>query len=173
MPIRLTNLEQIPPQRTVDNKKPAISPEDTFLYKDVAFDLKLGDIYGNIPVNRYTNISDIEDIRDIEDIKQSLHNLFNTKPGQRLTNPFFGLDLSGFLFDPISEIVANTIGRTIQQGVRQWEPRVILDSLRVIGIPPQTLYEITFGLSFADNRLHTIGLQANVSTTGFAFTKIL
>ena len=107
MAIRLTNLERHNPVSTVDNPNPAQTSENTYVYKDLSFDIKFESLQGNTPVNKRTNTSDLADVRNTKDIMQSLENLFNTSPGQRLTNPYFGLNLSRFLFDPVTKITAD------------------------------------------------------------------
>ena len=169
MAIRLTNLERQNPGSTVDNPNPAQTSENTYVYKDLSFDLEFNSLYGNVPVNKRTNTADLKDMRDVKDIMQSLENLFNTSPGQRLTNPYFGLNLSRFLFDPVTQITADSIGRAIFNGVGMNEPRISISELSVFGYPDQELYKVTFNLDFTGEVIGSIGLNGNVTSGGFKF----
>lgn len=169
MPIRLTNLKKHNPVSTVDDPVPIQTSDNTYAYKDLSFDIKFESLKGNVPVNKSTNTTDLRDMRDIEDIMQSLENLFNTSPGQRLTNPYFGLNLSRFLFDPVTQITADSIGRAILDGVGVNEPRVAVTKLSVIGYPDEELYKIGFDLDFTGRTLESLTFGGTVTTGGFRF----
>lgn len=173
MPIRLTKFERVKPHETADNENPVVNPENSFVYKDIDLDLEFGSVYGNYPVNKPSNTSDLKDLRDVADVKQALENLFNTSPGQRLTNPFFGLNLQTFLFDPVTQIAADQISRTILQGVASSEPRVTITNIDVAGYPDEGTYVITLGIRFVDSRVGNISLTGNLTSDGFKFSSVL
>ena len=97
---------------------------------------------------------------DEQAIKNSLINLFNTRPGQKILNPLFGLDLSQWLFYPCSVKMGKQIANTMLQGIRQYEPRVKVSKIDVIALPEQDQYNIT--LILAIPKLS----NSNVSFTG-------
>ena len=131
MPIRLDNLKKEDPKVTIDEQTSRSDISDSYTYKDISFDLEYNTDRGSI--NNTSSSFDLQQLTDAKDIKQSLTNMFNTAPGQRHTNPEFGLNLSRFLFDPMSKITADLIGRAILEGINTYEPRVVLDHLDVIG----------------------------------------
>ena len=169
MPIRLDRLKRIDPRTTADDRLPPESLGNTYVYKDVQLDIKFVGNNGNIPAKMIVDESDISDLRDGHDIKQSLTNLFNTKPGDRLTNPYFGLNLTTFLFDAITPIPADLMGRAILDGVGQFEPRVNITHLNIDGYPDTNEYRIQFSIEIADENISEISLVGVLNSDGFKF----
>jgi len=169
VPIRIDNIEKSNPLVTRDEQNPRPGVLNEYTYKDLSFDLEFDTDSGNVPVNRVTNVFDLKDLRDAKDIKQSLTNLFNTSPGQRLTNPFFGINLQKFLFDPVNQITADLIGRTILENVTEFEPRIKIDHLDVLGYPDQGEYQISFAISFRDSSIVPVKLNGALNNRGFIF----
>ena len=76
-------------------------------------------------------------IYDLEDIYQSIHNILNTRKGERLFIPDFGVDLEKFLFEPMTfenEILAFN---EIKTALERYEPRIKIDNANsgVVGDP--------------------------------------
>ena len=111
--IKLTGLERIKPQTTIEDFSPDVPSNEQYLYKDIKLDLSLGTVRGDLPANKAKNTTDIEDHRDLDAIIQSVKNIFNTTPGQKLLNPFLGVNLSGYLFEPITTQTGDLIARLI------------------------------------------------------------
>lgn len=88
-------------------------------------------------------VRDILADNDLDAIKNSLSNLFNTIPGQKLLDPTYGLNLLQFLFEPVTTHTANIIGETILSGISKYEPRVTVDRIRVSGDAEKNEYNIT------------------------------
>ena len=88
-------------------------------------------------------------LEDIESIYQSLNNILNTIPGERLFNPEFGLDLSSWLFDLMNESNAFSILSEIVGAVNRWEPRVTVDFGNSSVVPnfDENRYDITIYFS--------------------------
>ncbi len=64
-------------------------------------------------------------------IDSSLRVVLMTAPGERVMRPDFGCAIWEMLFEPIN---ANTLGlmaEAVREAVGRWEPRVILDDVRV------------------------------------------
>ena len=169
MAIRLDTLQKNDPKSTIDDQSPVKTGESTYVYKDLSLDVEFSSMAGNIPSNKYTNTTDLKDLRDVADVLQSLENLFNTIPGQRLTNPYFGLNLARYLFDPITKITADLIGRSIFEGVANSEPRIRIDQLDVTGYPDEQAYRVGFTLTFLDESIDTARLVGIVTSDGFSF----
>ena len=83
---------------------------------------------------------------DLNAIRNSIVNLFNTLPGERLLLPDYGCDLRQFIFEPITDSNARFIGRTITRAIEQWEPRVTLVSMNIDAYIERAEYDITLVL---------------------------
>lgn len=117
-----------------------------FSYSDLALDFELSSDIKNTPVSRDNNKQDVKLLYDEEAIFQSIRNIFNTKPGEKILNPDFGLDLSQFLFYPINEDTGILIGDTIKNKLPIYEPRVIVDNIDITGRPSRNEYIINLSV---------------------------
>lgn len=102
-------------------------------------------------------------------VMNSLKNLFNTIPGQKLLDPTYGLNLSEWLFNPASESVARSIGETIQSGVDRYEPRVNIDHIDIIVNMEQNQYEIELIMTIPSLNIITKSYKAILDQPGFNF----
>ena len=75
------------PQITEGSPSVRVVPEDSYTFKDIKLDLELGQLYGNAPVDKSLNLTDVADLRDVHAVIQSVANIFNTRPGEKLLNP--------------------------------------------------------------------------------------
>lgn len=138
-------------------------------YRDLHLDLteqeapKSQTLYGT-----GTNI-DLKTSVDEGAIMNSLRNLFNTTPGQKLLDPEYGLNLSEWLFEPASEQVARSIGETIQQGVTRYEPRVLIDHIDIVVVPEQNQYEIELIMTIPSLNIISKAYKAILEQPGFDF----
>jgi len=64
---------------------------------------------------------------DLADIYQSIDNILNTVPGERLFNPEFGCYIERYLFQPIDDATAFAILGEIVSSVSRWEPRITVN----------------------------------------------
>lgn len=132
---------------TLDNKD--------WIYTDIHLDIR-----------KDTFNRDIKLDYDINAIKNSIFNIFNTVPGERYLIPLFGCNLMQYLFQPVSDVIAKLIGQTILKAITDWEPRVKIQNISVIGSPDEHEYVISFELIFPVLKRQTkvIGV---LSKTGF------
>tara|TARA_E500000318_G_C3565700_1_gene215540 strand:+ start:40 stop:522 length:483 start_codon:yes stop_codon:yes gene_type:complete len=114
----------------------------TFSYSDLALDFELSSDINNKPLNRADNKKDVKLLYDEQAIYQSIQNIFNTIPGQKILDPEFGLDLRQYLFQPINENTGILIGETIQEKLPLYEPRVTVHRVNIKGRPNQNEYII-------------------------------
>ena len=114
-----------------------------FSYADLKLDLDLNSHIPSTPVGVSKNPVDFRLSYDENAIFNSIRNIFNTKKGQKILNPTFGLDLEMFLFDNISRENADIIGKTIYEELPIYEPRITVDSVNVIAKPDDNEYEIS------------------------------
>ena len=114
-----------------------------FSYADLKLDLDLNSHIPSTPVGVSKNAVDFRLSYDEHAIFNSIRNIFNTKKGQKILNPTFGLDLEVFLFDNISRENADMIGKTIYEELPTYEPRITVDSVNVVARPDDNEYEIS------------------------------
>ena len=164
--IRLTGLERNKPQSTIDKLTPSIDSNEEFLYKDVKLDFSLGTVRGNFPANKRKNTTDIEDNRDLDAIVQSIKNIFNTTPGQKLLNPYLGVDLSAYLFEPITVQTGDLIARMILRGLAEQEPRVRVAKLFVEADENMNQYNIELMLEFPNLPIGSLPITGVLNRDG-------
>ena len=132
-----------------------------FSYADLKLDLDLNSHIPSTPVGVSKNAVDFRLSYDENAIFNSIRNIFNTKKGQKILNPTFGLDLEAFLFDNISRENADIIGKTIYEELPIYEPRITVDSVNVIAKPDDNEYEISITIiipSLDNKAASTIGI---------------
>lgn len=142
MAIKLTNLEAVSKQTTVDK---------VYTYKDLRLDFSPDSRY-DATTNRVINKNDLAVDYDEQAIKNSLKNLFNTRPGQRFLFPLYGLDLYQFLFEPITGFNAEMIKEKIVMTIKDFEPRVIVLNCLVVPNEDDNEYNITLVVEIKEIR---------------------
>ena len=73
--------------------------------------------------------SDLVALKNESAIARSIRNIIFTLPGEKFFNPNFGSRISRSLFENIDEFSASTIQDEIDSSLRNYEPRIILDSV--------------------------------------------
>ncbi len=139
------------------------------LFKDLQLDLQLGYTYSP-ELLKDKQIKDLSSITDYGAVDQSLRNLFNTIPGQKILNPEFGLDLRTYLFDPVNIRVGQIIGTDLLTSIPYFEPRVAIDLVDVISNEDDNQYEIIlkYRVPSLETRNREIRvLRANLNADGF------
>ena len=156
------------------------SPQDTLpqgadaIFKDLALDFSLDSTGGNSALFGSSVKRDMKVDSDYKAISNSLINIFNTTPGEKILNPRFGVNLSRYLFEPVSEEIAGVIGDVILQGIELYEPRVSVTNIDIIADAEQHEYEINIHLGIAalegrqftfSGTLNSEGLSRSSTTT--------
>jgi phage baseplate assembly protein W len=144
--------------------------KDGFTYTDIKLDMKIGDLLTNMPTDQINSTADIQSLVDEEAIKQSVSNIFNTVPGQKLLNPYLGLDLKNFLFSPINEFTAKQIADTILTGLVDQEPRIGVENIGVEGVISEETYYIRFTLIFPSLKNKEVNVSGKLTSSGFQLT---
>ena len=75
----------------------------SYSYADIHLDLELNSHTSNKTVGANKNAQDLKLSYDENAIYNSIRNIFNTKKGQKILTPTFGLDLEQYLFENISK----------------------------------------------------------------------
>tara|TARA_R110000824_G_scaffold74657_1_gene189673 strand:- start:2201 stop:2686 length:486 start_codon:yes stop_codon:yes gene_type:complete len=141
-----------------------------YVYADLHLDFKLQSSLSNSYLSDPgTQLKDVNIDYDIRAIETSIRNIFNTKPGEKILNPAFGLDLNQYLFEPISEDTAREIGNTILEQLPLYEPRVILNSIDIVAKENNNEYIVTMSITVPElNNLYT-DIKGVLDTQGFRY----
>ena len=75
--------------------------------------------------------SDVIGLKDANAIARSVRNIVMTTPWEKFFNPNFGSKISASLFENMDDLSALTIREEIENSIRRFEPRVILDDIVV------------------------------------------
>jgi phage baseplate assembly protein W len=105
---------------------------------------------------------------DINAIKNSITNLFNTLPGERILLPDYGCDLRQFVFNAVTDMATKHIGRIIETSITKWEPRVRIVNINVDGYAETNEYIIGLILEVPFlSRGETLKLSGLLNRQGF------
>ena len=153
----------------VNTVREPVKSSTRFTYTDLKLDLEF-DFTRN---NEFLKRREIRDLRidyDYAAIRNSIYNLFNTIPGQKILNPYFGLNLVQYIFQPLSEVLANNIGNDILKGLTSFEPRVQVQRINVAVDEPNAQYIITLIVSMPTIKTDTsFKLVGSLNNSGFRF----
>ena len=147
-----------------------------YTYSDLHLDFV--PIYNIAPFGSYTQnnellrdkeIVDIVTDYDLGAIRNSLFNLFTTIPGQKILNPYFGLNLMQYVFESCDEDTANMIGNQIVSGVTTFEPRITLTKVRVLADPSNLQYNINISFKVPTLNNTSFQLSGILSNSGFVY----
>lgn len=152
---------------TFKNLRNTNQNRDKYTYTDLFLDMSVDNVQAINNFSRtQTTGKDIKVAYDLNAIKNSLTNLFNTLPGERLLLPDYGADLRQYVFEPITELRARSIAREIQTSISKWEPRVKITGLDVIGIEETNEYDITITLAVPFLR-ESLNIRSLINRSGF------
>ena len=70
-------------------------------------------------------------VKHAEKVRQSVLVILGTQHGERVMRPRFGCNLRSLMFQPNNPATANLARHYVEQGLRTWEPRILLDSVVV------------------------------------------
>jgi hypothetical protein len=86
--------------------------EEKIIYKDINLKMSVG-FPNSTELSKNNLIQDLKTSDNLDAIRNSLINLINTSPGQKILNPQFGISFGDLLFLPVSrergEVIAQTI----------------------------------------------------------------
>lgn len=99
------------------------------------------DINSNLLLN--SNKTDVITNDDVNAVLGSIKNIFDYKPGERILEPEFGMNFGGLLYEPMNEKTANSLGLTIHNTLKRWEPRINIGEIDVIPDYDDNTYYIT------------------------------
>lgn len=119
----------------------------SYTFADLHLDIDLNAKTPDKPTGSSKNKQDLKIDYDEKAIYNSIHNIFNTKKGQKILNPTFGLDIEQFLFENISKENGQTIGQTIFEELALFEPRIVVDEVSVVAKADDNEYRINISIT--------------------------
>jgi phage baseplate assembly protein W len=143
--------------------------EQASTYRDITLDMKTETNVKKTSLYRSRNVTDLALSKDEHAIQNSLYNIFNTTPGEKILTPDFGLDLRQYLFDPLSEDIAQNIGDNIIRGLQLWEPRVVVNKVDIMTDYDQNQYIISLYIAIPTLNISEVTYTGELNTEGFTF----
>lgn len=139
------------------------------IYADLDLPFAIGTKLSDKYLNDKGQKTDVKLKYDSVAIMNSIQNIFNTMPGQKILNPAFGLDLRQYLFEPINEQTAREIATTIVEQLTEYEPRVILNNIDITANENENEYRIILSITIPNlNNLRT-QLSGTLNDNGFSY----
>lgn len=142
----------------------------SYSYADLHLDIDLSAKTPDKPTNSNKNTQDLKIDYDEKAIYNSIRNIFNTKKGQKILNPTFGLDLEQYLFENISKENGETIGRTIYEELALYEPRIVVNDVTVVARPNNNQYNITISITIPSLNNKKGSATGLLTTQGFNYS---
>lgn len=68
---------------------------------------------------------------DADLVSESITRIIMTNTGERVSNPYFGVNLKNFLFEPNDETSKNQITYSLRQQLSQYEPRALIGDIKL------------------------------------------
>ena len=136
------------------------------IYTDLHLDLKSNYILDPRLESKDT-IIDLVASYDVDAIKNSIYNLFTTMPGQKILNPVYGLNLMQFVFTGITDMNAKLIGNAIVDGIKKFEPRLVIKKVYIFPDYENNTYEIGLRLAVPSLNIEAISVKGTLSESGY------
>ena len=141
----------------------------SYSYADLHLDLELNSHMSDKTVGANKNAQDLKLSYDENAIYNSIKNIFNTKKGQKILAPTFGLDLEQYLFDNISKENGDLIGNTIYEELALYEPRIVCYSVNIVARPEQNEYKISISITIPSLNNKKGTASGVLTPTGFRY----
>ena len=84
-----------------------------------------------------------------DDIQSSIEILFSTGIGERVMQPGYGADMERLLFEPMNTTLLTFMANRIEQAILFFEPRIILNRVRLLPVPEEGLVQILIDYTVA------------------------
>lgn len=107
--------------------------------------LKISRLYKDLDLAFTPNpvTGDVSKKIDVNAVKQSLNILMQTNFYERPFEPEKGANLRGYLFEPISNLLAGLIQSTIKNIIETYEPRARIEAITVTANYDTNAYDVT------------------------------
>ena len=140
--------------------------QEGYLYKDIQFDLSLSKFTRDELYSK-AQPKDLAEIQDAQAVYNAVLNILTTAPGEKLLNPTFGLDLRGYLFEPINTTTSYFIATDVYDNIGAQEPRILLESVSVTGEADEAEYYIDVLFSVPTLDIYNLNLKATLNRDGY------
>ncbi len=107
------------------------------------------DIYTNL--NRHPESGALVRLVDEAAVKRSIRNLIMTNKGERMFQPGIGTDLYKLLFENMTPIAEDMIKTYITDAINDYEPRVSLVKVNVVGNEITNSYDVAIIFEIINN----------------------
>jgi len=104
----------------------------TKIYSDIDFTFTKKPVTGDVALSF-----------DNKAVIRSIRNLLSTRKYERPFDPDLGSNIDALLFENFSPLVASLIEREVTDIINNYEPRALLDSVRVSADPDSNQYDVT------------------------------
>tara|TARA_R110002153_G_scaffold142669_1_gene293789 strand:- start:14667 stop:15071 length:405 start_codon:yes stop_codon:yes gene_type:complete len=106
--------------------------------------LKISRLYKDLDLSFTANpvTGDVAKKIDVNAVKQSLNILIQTNYYERPFAPEKGANLRGYLFEPMSNLVAGLVQNTIKNMIESYEPRAKIETISVVANYDTGTYEV-------------------------------
>jgi phage baseplate assembly protein W len=142
------------------------SLERGYLYKDIKLDLEFSR-YVRDELYSIAEPKDLAELQDAQSVFNAVQNIMTTAPGEKLLNPTFGLDLRGYLFEPINTTTSFFIASQVYNNLGVQEPRIELEGVSVTGEPDEAEYYIDILFSIPSLDIYNLNLKATLNRDGY------
>lgn len=107
--------------------------------------LKISRLYKDLDLSFTANpvTGDVSKKLDVNAVKQSLNILMQTNFYERPFEPEKGANLRGYLFEPMSSLLAGLIQNTIKNTIETYEPRARIETITVRANFDTNSYDVT------------------------------
>jgi len=114
----MTEVAAVPGSPRVDAPMTAVA--DRWIGTGLRFPVRPDPVTGALPR-----------VSGLDRIRQSIEQILDTEPGERVMLPEFGCGLQRFLMEPNTLTTRSAIKRDIEQALALWEPRVQVTEVAV------------------------------------------
>lgn len=104
----------------------------TKIYSDIDFTFTKKPVTGDVALSF-----------DNKAVIRSIRNLLSTRKYERPFDPDLGSNIDSLLFENFSPLVASLIEREVIDTINNYEPRALVDSVRVSANPDSNQYDVT------------------------------
>jgi uncharacterized protein len=73
----------------------------------------------------------IQESSQEQKVRESIQSILGTQYGERVMRPKFGCNLKSLVFAPNNAATANLARHYVEEGLKTWEPRILLDEVIV------------------------------------------
>ena len=151
-------------------KLPSKDNASNSTFADLGLDFEMQTIGGKSTSISKSGKLDLKIDEDYKAISNSIVNIFNTSPGQKILNPSFGADLSRYLFSPITPETGQVIGNVILKALEMYEPRVTVENIDIIADIDQQQYTINIYVKIVSLENKDFKFKGTLSQSGLTQT---